>query len=77
MLEEMCVANAGGNVCGKCWRKCVWQMLEEMCVANARRMCAVNAEEMWWQMLEEMCAVNARRNVCGKCSKKCVRQMLE
>ena len=26
MLEEMCVANAGGNV---------WQMLEEMSVANA------------------------------------------
>ena len=31
MLEEMCVANAGRNVCGKCSKKCVWKMLEEMC----------------------------------------------
>ena len=36
-VEEMCVANAGRNVCGKCWKKCVWQMLEEMCAVNARR----------------------------------------
>ena len=37
MLEEMCVANARINVCGKFANKRVWQMLEEMCVANARR----------------------------------------
>ena len=55
----MCVANAGRNVGGKSWKKCVWQMLEEMCVANAGR----NV----WQMLEEMCVANAGRNVYGKC----------
>ena len=37
MLEEICVVNAGRNVCGKCWKKCVWQILEEMSVVNARR----------------------------------------
>ena len=37
MLEEMCVANAERNVCGKFWKKCMWQMLEEMCVVNAGR----------------------------------------
>ena len=31
------VVNAGRNVCGKCWKKCVQQMLEEMCAANARK----------------------------------------
>ena len=43
----MCVANSRINVCGKCWKKCVWQMLEEMCVADAKEMCVA--------MLEEMC----------------------
>ena len=59
MLEEMWVANAGSNMGGKCWKKCVWQMLEEMCVANARRnVCGKCSNKCVWQI--------ARINVCGK-----------
>ena len=49
MLGEMCVINARRNVCGKCRKKCVWQMLEEMSVANAgRNVCGNCSKKCVW-----------------------------